>query len=102
MLFRSDITAHVDFSALATAAMGAGLELLGYAGQARFLINCGLTALLEEDDPADVRRYAPLAGEAQKLLSPAEMGELFKVMALGRGVGGPLAGFADGDRRDRL
>jgi len=97
-----DITTHVDFSALAAAGANAGLDLLGYAGQAQFLINCGITELLARTDPTDVRRYAPLAGEAQKLLSPAEMGELFKVMALGRGTQEPLAGFAAGDRRARL
>ena len=97
-----DITTHVDFSALAAAGADAGLAVLGYAGQAQFLINCGITELLAEVDPTDVRRYAPRAGEVQKLLSPAEMGELFKVMALGRGTRGPLAGFTTGDRRERL
>jgi SAM-dependent MidA family methyltransferase len=49
-----------------------------------------------------VRRDAPLAAQAQTLLSPAEMGELFKVLALGRGAAGPLAGFSRGDRRGAL
>jgi SAM-dependent MidA family methyltransferase len=49
-----------------------------------------------------VRRYAPLAAQAQTLLSPAEMGELFKVLALGRGVAQPLAGFTRGDRSHTL
>jgi SAM-dependent MidA family methyltransferase len=97
-----DITAHVDFTALALAAQRAGLEVLGYATQAQFLTNAGILEVLGETDPADVRRYAPLAGQAQRLLSPAEMGELFKVLALGRGVAGPLAGFARGDRRHAL
>ncbi len=97
-----DVTAHVDFSALAEAATDAGLELLGYAPQAQFLINCGLTELLAAIDPADARRYAPLAAEAQRLVSPAEMGELFKVLAAGRGMRPPLRGFARGDRRHAL
>jgi SAM-dependent MidA family methyltransferase len=97
-----DITAHIDFSALATAARDGGLELLGYAQQAQFLINCGLTDLLGEVDPDDAPRYAPLAAEAQRLVSPAEMGELFKVLAVGRGVASPLRGFARGDRRRAL
>jgi SAM-dependent MidA family methyltransferase len=97
-----DITVHVDFSAVAEAGADAGLELLGYANQAQFLVNCGITALLAETSAADAARYAPLAGEAQKLLSPAEMGELFKVIALGKGVPGPPAGFAQGDRRHTL
>ena len=97
-----DITAHVDFSALAHAAADAGLDVLGYATQADFLLNCGITDVLGAVDAADVRRYAPLAAQAQKLLSPAEMGELFKVLALGRGIAGPLAGFTRGDRSHTL
>lgn len=95
-----DITAHVDFSAIAQA--GAGLELLGYTGQAQFLINCGITELLSAVPAADTARYAPLAAQAQQLLSPAEMGELFKVIALGRGITGPLLGFHRGDRSHTL
>ena len=97
-----DITAHVDFSALAHAAADAGLDVLGYATQADFLLNCGITDLLGAEDASDVRRYAPLAAQAQKLLSPAEMGELFKVLALGRGVTRPLAGFTRADRSHTL
>jgi SAM-dependent MidA family methyltransferase len=97
-----DITAHVDFSALAQAASGAGLETLGYATQAGFLLDCGITALLAEADPADAKRYAPLAAAAHTLLSPAEMGELFKVLAVGRGVAAPLPGFARADRSHAL
>ncbi len=95
-----DITAHVDFSAVAQA--GVGLELLGYTGQAQFLINCGITELLAEIPAADTARYAPLAAQVQQLLSPAEMGELFKVIALGRGISGPLSGFHRGDRSHTL
>jgi hypothetical protein len=91
-----DITAHVDFSAVAQA--GAGLELLGYVNQAQFLINSGITELLMETPATDVARYAPLAAQAQQLLSPAEMGELFKVIALGRGIASPLSGFSRGDK----
>ncbi len=95
-----DITAHVDFSAIAHA--GSGLDLLGYTGQAQFLINCGVTELLAAVPAADTRRYAPLAAQAQKLLSPAEMGELFKVIAFGRGITAPLLGFRNGDRSHTL
>jgi SAM-dependent MidA family methyltransferase len=97
-----DITAHVDFSALACCAKAAGLDLLGYANQSNFLVNCGITEVLERSDPADVKRFAPLAATAQKLLSPAEMGELFKVLCVGRGIAGPLAGFAHGERSHTL
>jgi len=97
-----DITAHVDFSALARSASDAGLEILGYAGQARFLVNCGIADLLAQLDASDVRRYAPLAAGANRLLSPAEMGELFKVLVVGRGVTCALTGFAQGDRAHAL
>jgi SAM-dependent MidA family methyltransferase len=65
-------------------------------------VNCGITDLLAETPAGDAAAYAPLAAQAQKLLSPAEMGELFKVIALSRGVREPLAGFATGDRRHTL
>jgi SAM-dependent MidA family methyltransferase len=97
-----DITAHVDFSALAQAAADAGLEVLGYANQAQFLVNCGITELLAQENPADAKRYFPAAAAAQKLLSPSEMGELFKVLAVGKGVTLPLLGFASGDRSRAL
>ena len=97
-----DITAHLDFSALARAGREGGLELLGYTGQAQFLVNCGITEILSETPAADAAAYAPLAAQAMRLLSPAEMGELFKVIALGKGVGQPLRGFAQGDRSGTL
>jgi len=97
----TDITAHVDFTAVAEAGFDAGLSLMGYTSQANFLINCGITDLLQGQsatDPAYIRQAAAL----QKLMSPAEMGELFKVIALGRGLDAPLLGFARGDRRHAL
>jgi SAM-dependent MidA family methyltransferase len=97
-----DISVHVDFSAIAQAASEAGLEVTGFANQAQFLVNCGITEILGAEDPNEVRRYAPLAAAANLLLSPAEMGELFKVLALGRGVEPALAGFARGDRSHTL
>jgi SAM-dependent MidA family methyltransferase len=97
-----DITTHVDFSAIAGAGREAGLDLLGYTSQAQFLVNCGITDVLAETPADDAEVYAPLAAGAQKLLSPAEMGELFKVIALGRGVLEPLFCFARGDRRHTL
>jgi len=97
----NDITAHVDFTAMAEAGHEAGLDVLGYTSQAQFLLNCGLAPLLEaqQDDGA---RYAALASGAQKLISPAEMGELFKVLALGKGIDEALLGFARGDRMHSL
>jgi len=97
-----DITAHIDFSAIAATAHSSGLDILGYASQAHFLVNCGITEALASYDPADVARYLPVSNAAQRLLSPAEMGELFKVIALGRGVDEMPLGFALGDRTDTL
>ena len=97
-----DITAHVDFTAMADAALEGGLDILGYTTQARFLINCGLANLVARIDPADPVEHARQMGPVQKLLSEAEMGELFKVLAVGQGIDGPLIGFMAGDRRDRL
>ena len=93
-----DITAHVDFTAVAHAGVDAGLDMVGYTTQAQFLINLGITDLLARVPAAEVAAYVPRAAEAQKLLSPSEMGELFKAIALGRAVPGPLRGFHHGDK----
>ncbi|MBI3480375.1 MAG: SAM-dependent methyltransferase [Nitrosomonadales bacterium] len=92
-----DITAHVNFTDIADCAIDAGLELLGYTNQAFFLINCGITELLGDTSPENLRDYLPLSAQLQKLTSPAEMGELFKVIALGKRMGGLLRGFSAGD-----
>ena len=97
-----DITAHVDFTALAEAAHDAGAEVLGYTTQAQFLVNCGITDVLGEANAEHALVYAPIAAEAHKLLSPAEMGELFKVLAVGKAINEPLVGFTRGDRRASL
>jgi len=97
-----DITAHVDFTAMADAALAAGLQVLGYTSQARFLMNAGLMDLLAQLDPGDVQQYAQAVAPVQKLLSESEMGELFKVLAVGRGITEPLAGFSRGDRLGKL
>ena len=97
-----DITSHIDFSAVARAGAEAGLALLGYTGQAQFLINCGITDILLRTPPENAAAYAPQAAAAQQLLSPSEMGELFKVIAFGKDYARPLMGFASGDRRGSL
>ena len=96
-----DITAHVDFTAMALAAQDAGADVLAYLNQSAFLIGAGIGELLLRTDPADVRAYLPQAGAVQKLLSPAEMGELFKVLAIGKNVKLPDA-IAMHDRSHRL
>lgn len=97
----TDLTAHVDFTAVADAGLEVGLEVMGYADQAHFLVNCGLLdelAGLGVESPG----YAAAATAARKLLSPAEMGEFFKVMFLGKGLAAPPLGFVNGDRRHAL
>ena len=97
-----DITAHVDFSAVAAAGVESGLSLLGYASQALFLIGCGLDEVAAQATSGDARAQLALTNEIKKLTLPHEMGELFKVIALGRGIDTPLTGFRMQDRRDRL
>jgi len=102
-----DITAHVDFTAIAEAAQDSGLTLLGYTSQARFLLNAGLPQLLkhyaqQQLDTPDPKARAQTYAAVQKLISEAEMGELFKVIALGRGIDSPLSGFTRSDRSGQL
>lgn len=96
-----DITAHVDFTAMADAALEGGLDVLGYTAQGRFLMNSGLIELIPQPGSDATTRTRQLTA-INTLVSEAEMGELFKVLALGRNVDGPLLGFMLGDRRDRL
>lgn len=97
-----DITSHVDFTAIADSAANAGLELLGYTSQAHFLINCGIAEILAQSSAGNAKDYLPLSSQVQKLVSPAEMGELFKVIAFGKDVHPPLKGFISGDRSRML
>jgi SAM-dependent MidA family methyltransferase len=95
-----DITTHVDFTAIAEAGFDAGLDVLGYTNQAAFLINCGLGDLLATRQVAGGEQAMRAASAVQMLLAPREMGELFKVLAFGKGLAPdePLMGFARGDR----
>jgi SAM-dependent MidA family methyltransferase len=95
-----DITAWVDFTRVAEAALGAELEVAGFATQAAFLLGTGIEAMTAE--ATDVADRARLAGEARRLLMPGEMGESFKVMALCRNLQQPLRGFAYQDLRGSL
>ncbi len=97
-----DITAHVDFTAMTVSAQQGGLKLAGFTTQAHFLANCGITDLLAHTPPDQPAKYLPQVAAVQKLMSPAEMGELFKVIAFTRGIDRPLMGFVQGDQRRRL
>lgn len=98
-----DITAWVDFTALAEAADDCGLDVLGYCSQAMFLLGCGLDAVLAEQGADSGDGGFALAAEARQLTLPAMMGERFGVMGLGRNLAGPQpAGFSLQDLRYRL
>ena len=90
-----DITAHVNFTGMALAAQEAGLGVLGYTSQGRFLLNCGLPALMEQAG-------LPLRAQAHKLIMEHEMGELFKVIGLCAGAPWDALGFSAGDRTHTL
>jgi SAM-dependent MidA family methyltransferase len=98
-----DITAHVDFSALAEAGQAAGLRLAGYTTQANFLIGCGIDALIAEAGADDPAALLSLTAGAKQLLLPSLMGERFQVMALSRDLDNlELSGFSVRDLRARL
>ena len=88
-----DITAHVDFSAMAKAGEQGGCEIAGYTTQAYFLISCGLGVLVAEGDPSKTLSRLKATSAVHRLISPSEMGELFKVLGLEKGIDGPLIGF---------
>jgi SAM-dependent MidA family methyltransferase len=104
-LFRpglADLTAHVDFTAMAHAGAAAGMTVAGFASQAQFLVNCGILDALARCGDPQTSAYLRAASAVQKLTSPAEMGELVKVLALTRGIAAGLLGFRHGDRSHRL
>lgn len=103
-----DITAHVDFTAVAEAAVAAEMDVLGYTTQANFLLGSGLTEMMVMDDEKDdendtlTKQQLSMNHEIQLLTSPAEMGELFKVIALGKNYHHQLSGFGFSDLRGKL
>ncbi|MGD8346085.1 MAG: SAM-dependent methyltransferase [Lysobacterales bacterium] len=97
-----DLTAWVDFTALAEAADHCGLDVEGYASQAMFLLGCGLEAVLQDLAAASGDHGVALAAEARQLTLPGMMGERFKVMGLGRGLEILPRGFELEDIRYRL
>jgi SAM-dependent MidA family methyltransferase len=93
-----DITSHVDFSSVVETAVDEEFELCGYTTQAHFLINCGITEILAQTSAENTKDYLPLANQLQKLVSPSEMGELFKAIAFSKNIRQPLIGFVSGDK----
>ena len=97
-----DISASVDFTALADAGMAAGFDLEGYTSQSWFLLGCGLDEILASSEGCDPKLRLRLTAAAKTLLLPGRMGERFKVVALGRGLDGDLRGFRVENQRHRL
>ncbi|MBI2993151.1 MAG: SAM-dependent methyltransferase [Gammaproteobacteria bacterium] len=98
-----DISAAVDFTAVAEAGAGAGLDLGGFTTQAHFLIGCGLEEIASRQSSDDTRRWLEVAQQVKVLTLPGEMGELVKAIAFTRNLPSrPLKGFASFDQRPRL
>jgi len=97
-----DITAFVDFTAVAEAGTGAGFELVGYAPQGQFLLASGLPELFEQAAVADDSARMRLVGEVKRLTLPGEMGERFQAIAFARGVDEVPAGLRAFDLSRRL
>lgn len=99
----TDLTAHVNFSGIAAAGCGAGLDLIGYTTQAHFLFNLGILDLLAQHYPqTDTADYVQAAHAVQVLTSQHEMGELFKVIAFGKKADVDWLGFSVGDLCHKL
>jgi len=90
----SDLTTHVDFTAMAEAGERRGLDVAGFAPQGAFLLGCGLLDRLSAVGPPESVAYLREASAVQRLTSPAEMGELFKVLALAKGERSAWPGFS--------
>ena len=97
-----DITAHVDFTAVALSGQAAGLQLMGYTTQAHFLLSSGLDDMVAQSDPHDAKKHLEITQQVKKLVMPNEMGELFKVIAMAKQYSGDMIGFAKHDMSDRL
>ncbi|MEO5560686.1 MAG: SAM-dependent methyltransferase [Dokdonella sp.] len=98
----ADLTAFVDFTALAEAGVGAGLDFVGYAPQGQFLLASGLPALVEAAQPLSDLEHLRLAAEMKRLTLPGDMGERFQAMAFARGIEGALPGLRAFDLSRRL
>ena len=97
-----DITAHVDFTAMADAALEANMKVIGYTNQANFLIGAGLMQLAALNEDADVQKQMEIATQIKKLTLPHEMGELFKVIGFSKNCNVILPAFAFKDLREHL
>jgi len=97
-----DITSHINFSFVARETSKLGLHVKGFISQANFLINCGILDLLEKVNIEDRALYMKSVSEIQKLLSPAEMGDLFKVMAIEKNIDIDFIGLKNNNKVTKL
>lgn len=97
-----DITAHVDFTAMADSALEAGMKVIGYTNQVSFLMGSGLAELAALDKEPDVKKQMDIAGQIKKLTLPHEMGELFKVIGFSKNCDAVLPAFSFRDLREYL
>lgn len=97
-----DITAHVDFTAMADAALESGLKVIGYTNQVSFLMGAGLIELAALNDESEVKQQMETASQIKKLTLPHEMGELFKVIGFSKNCDISLPAFEFRDMRDSL
>ncbi len=97
-----DITAWVDFTAVAEAAQAARLAVAGFTTQAHFLIACGISEFITDVAHLDIAERVNLSRQIMVLTLPAEMGERFKVIGLAKGYDAPLRGFGVRDLQHSL
>lgn len=97
-----DLTAHIDFTAIADAATEQGLDFIGYTTQAAFLMACGITDFLAALGDTAGEKYIKTVSAVQKLLNPHEMGELFKCIAFGKNINPDWLGFSGLDLSGKL
>ena len=97
-----DITAHVDFTAMADAALEADLRVIGYTNQASFLMGAGLMELVDISENSEVKDQIEIASQIKKLTLPHEMGELFKVIGFSKNSDVSLPAFEYRDLREHL
>lgn len=97
-----DITASVNFTAVANAASDNNMDVMGFTNQAMFLASAGLESLFIEQLESNPEQQYQLAQQIRMLSLPAEMGERFKVIAIAKKFTQTLSGFSQGDQRHRL
>ena len=97
-----DITAHVDFTSMADAALEANLQVIGYTNQVSFLMGAGILELADLENEEDTKQQMETASQIKKLTLPHEMGELFKVIGFSKNCDITIPAFSFRDLREYL